>query len=94
MLAIIIFDKKSPYWSMNGTINNAFVQDQISYMYDRVSRRGYMHIKEVYDFFGTGWDPYNNSNDCLFYDGSIFTFTCSVQRLNDTDYEINICYQV
>lgn len=94
MLATIIFDKKCVNWSSNSLCNGMFIRNQINYMYDHIRLRGYMYLNEVYDLFGAGWDPHDNSNDCLFYDESNFTFTCSLHKLNDTDYKINIFYQL
>lgn len=91
MITTIIFDKKSPYWSMNGRTNEAFIKNQINCMYDRIRYNGYIYFSDIYNLLGVEWNPYDN-NVCLIHGRN--EFACTIEQVNGTDYKINIFYQV
>lgn len=61
MLSIVYFDKKNPYWTEDLKVNEAYVNNVISYVHAKLNVGEYLYVSDICKMFGgeIGWDDYN-----------------------------------
>lgn len=59
----ILFDKNSAGWTNNQDSNKMFLKTQIVYLKIKCTAKGYIYLNEVYETFGSAWNP-DEENVC------------------------------
>ena len=82
----VTFDERSSAWCDDMELNRWFLFQQMSYLKDRCTEKGYLYHNEIYEALGVKWDP-KGDNPCYLTDSE---FEFSIKQTGENQFTITI----